>query len=180
MCIRDSAGYLVRQKLLKQTEDIFYLKHQEIGLLLSGKLKSPMQRIDQRRGHESLFRKMRFEELYAGLPYPVLEESQLDSKGAVVSQGKADGKVKLIRSLEDAKRLEPGDIMICQYTDIGWTPYFTIISGLITEIGSALSHGAVVAREYGIPAIVNYGNALSHFKEGQILSIDTGRDPVIE
>ena len=176
----DIAGYLVRQKLLKQTEDIFYLKHQEIGLLLSGKLKSPMQRIEQRRGHESLFRKMRFEELYAGLPYPVLEESQLDSKGAVVSQGKANGKVKLIRSLEDAKRLEPGDIMVCQYTDIGWTPYFTIISGLITEIGSALSHGAVVAREYGIPAIVNYGNALSHFKEGQVLSIDTGRDPVIE
>ena len=94
----------------------------------------------------------------------------------MVSQGKVKGKVRLIHSLDEAATLEPGDIMICKYTDIGWTPYFSIIGGLITEIGSVLSHGAVIAREYGLPAVVNYSNALTIYKEGQLIEIDTVKD----
>ena len=63
--------------------------------------------------------------------------------------------------------------MICEYTDIGWSPYFAIIGGIITEIGSPLSHGAVVAREYGIPAIVNMKGAMNKFEDHQEIRIDT-------
>jgi rifampicin phosphotransferase len=75
--------------------------------------------------------------------------------------------------MEEADKLEKGDIMVCQYTDIGWSPYFAIIGGIITEIGSPLSHGAVVAREYGIPAIVNMHGAMDKFKDNDEVEINT-------
>ena len=81
--------------------------------------------------------------------------------------------------MEEADKLEKGDIMVCQYTDIGWSPYFAIIGGIITEIGSPLSHGAVVAREYGIPAIVNMQGAMEHFKDGEEVLMDTSSDNLI-
>jgi pyruvate,water dikinase len=62
--------------------------------------------------------------------------------------------------------------MVVSFTDIGWTPYFSLIAGLITEIGSPLSHGAVVAREYGIPAVVSAKGARSFIKTGDMVSLD--------
>ena len=61
---------------------------------------------------------------------------------------------------------QPGDILVVNYTDVGWSPYFPLISGLVTEIGGLLSHGAVVAREYGLPCIVNVRKATSLLKTG--------------
>ena len=69
--------------------------------------------------------------------------------------------------------------MIASYTDVGWTPYFSGISGLVTEIGSTLSHGAVVAREYGIPAIVAVREVKNHIRTGDTLTID-GKKGIIE
>ena len=65
--------------------------------------------------------------------------------------------------------------MVASFTDIGWTPYFSIIAGLITEIGSPLSHGAVVAREYGIPAVVGAKGAKKFISDGDIVSLDGNR-----
>ena len=62
---------------------------------------------------------------------------------------------------------QPGDILVVNYTDVGWSPYFPLISGLVTEIGGLLSHGAVVAREYGLPCIVNVQKATSLLKTGE-------------
>jgi pyruvate,water dikinase len=82
------------------------------------------------------------------------------------------GKVRIIHSLEEADQLQEGEIMVASFTDIGWTPYFSIISGLITEIGSPLSHGAVVAREYGIPAVVGVKGARNILKDGEEILLD--------
>jgi len=68
--------------------------------------------------------------------------------------------------------------MVASFTDIGWTPYFSIISGLITEIGSPLSHGAVVAREYGIPAVVGAKGARKFLHNGDRIRVDGKRGMV--
>ena len=65
--------------------------------------------------------------------------------------------------------LEPGDILVTAYTDPSWSPLFVVITGLVTEVGSLMSHGAVIAREYGLPAVVGVENATR--------LIETGTDP---
>ena len=69
-----------------------------------------------------------------------------------------------------------GEIMVARFTDIGWTPYYSVVNGLITEIGSSLSHGAVVAREYGLPTIVNVKGATKILKNGDhiVMNADKG------
>ena len=172
---------LMHDDLLNTKEDIFYLKHKEIGLLIEGKMKSPNKHIQERKKLDTLYSKMSFHEVYFGHPFPIKNTiHQKGNKGTVVSQGKVRGKVKVVRTLNDADKLVKGDIMICEYTDIGWSPYFAIIGGIITEIGSPLSHGAVVAREYGIPAIVNMKGAMNKFEDHQEIIIDTTQQNVVQ
>lgn len=171
---------LVEKGLVADQDSIFYLRHSEIMSLVSGQLKEAKQIVEQRKQFDQLYLKMTFQEVYFGHPYPTNRvQNEGDNIGTVVSQGKVKGKIKIVRSLEEADKLEKGDIMVCQYTDIGWSPYFAIIGGIITEIGSPLSHGAVVAREYGIPAIVNMQGAMEHFKDGEEVLMDTSSDNLI-
>ncbi|HET9921846.1 MAG TPA: PEP-utilizing enzyme, partial [Ktedonobacteraceae bacterium] len=71
-----------------------------------------------------------------------------------------------------AMRLTSGDILVTQATDPGWTPVFPLISGVVLEIGGQLSHGAIVAREYALPAVVNVQGAMQHIKDGQMIVVD--------
>lgn len=171
---------LMKDALINAKEDIFYLQHKEIGQLIRGELKEPFKLIQERKNLDSIYSKMSFKEVYFGHPFPIINTTQHgNNKGTIVSQGKVQGKVKIVRTLEEADKLEKGDIMVCEYTDIGWSPYFVIIGGIITEIGSPLSHGAVVAREYGIPAIVNLNGAMNKFEDNQEVLIDTSQEEVV-
>ena len=69
-------------------------------------------------------------------------------------------------------RLSSGDILVTQATDPGWTPVFPLVSGIVLEIGGQLSHGAIVAREYGIPAVVNVQGAMQTIQNGQMITVD--------
>ena len=89
-----------------------------------------------------------------------------------MSNGTVQGKVRIVHTLSDADNLEEGEIMVASFTDVGWTPYFSVIAGLITEIGSPLSHGAIVAREYGIPAVVGAKGAKQFLKTGDVILLD--------
>jgi len=68
-----------------------------------------------------------------------------------------------------------GEILICPYTDIGWAPYFPLAAGVATELGGLVSHGAVVAREYGIPAVAALRNATSVFQTGDLVLLDANK-----
>jgi rifampicin phosphotransferase len=172
---------LENNELIDDASDLFYLTHHEIGLLLHGELDKSSQIITDRKRLNHVYSKMSFNEVYYGHPYPVNNQSsEGTSQGTVVSQGKVIGKIKVVRSLDEADKLEKGDIMVCQYTDIGWSPYFAIIGGIITEIGSPLSHGAVVAREYGIPAIVNMHGAMDKFNDNEVVEINTDEQEFIK
>ena len=73
--------------------------------------------------------------------------------GLPVSAGTVEGRARVITDIAQAD-LEPGDILVTAYTDPSWTPLFVAIKGLVTEVGGLMTHGAVIAREYGLPAVV--------------------------
>ncbi len=176
----DLALLLHKQGALAEVEDIFYLTHDEIKEMIEGGKQDYAAIIKNRRALDPLYAEMNFQEVYFGHPYPT-ESANVEgnNKGTVVSQGKVRGKIRIVRNLSEADKLEKGDIMVCEYTDIGWSPYFAIIGGIITEIGSPLSHGAVVAREYGIPAIVNMHGAMDQFEDGEEVVMDTSAEELI-
>ena len=87
-------------------------------------------------------------------------------KGTPICRGKYTGVAKVITKVSDAKIIEQGDILITISTDIGWSPYFPLLGGVVTELGGLISHGAVVAREYGLPCVVGAEGATNVFKTG--------------
>jgi rifampicin phosphotransferase len=91
--------------------------------------------------------------------------------GSPVSAGIVEGRARVILKLEEAK-MDKGDILVAPYTDPGWTPLFPLAAGLVTEVGGLMTHGAVVAREYGIPAVVGVDNATCRIQDGQKIRVD--------
>ena len=91
--------------------------------------------------------------------------------GVAISPGVVQGKVKVLRSA-DEKKLLPGEILVTRATDPGWTPLFINAGGIILEIGGALQHGAVVAREYGLPCVSGVDGAIDKLKDGQLVEVD--------
>jgi len=88
-----------------------------------------------------------------------------------ISPGVVQGRVKVLQSANE-KKLLPGEILVARATDPGWTPLFINAKGIILEIGGALQHGAVVAREYGIPCVSGLDDATSILKDGQLVEVD--------
>ncbi len=101
--------------------------------------------------------------------------SQQRLQGMGISSGVVTGPVRIVRSLEDSHRLRPGDVLVTRATDPAWTPLFLNAAGLVMELGGMLSHGAVVAREYGLPAVVNVGDATRRLHDGQTVTLDGRR-----
>jgi pyruvate,water dikinase len=91
--------------------------------------------------------------------------------GLPVSSGVIEGRARVILKMEDAD-LEGGDILVTSFTDPSWTPLFVSIRGLVTEVGGLMTHGAVIAREYGLPAVVGVENATKLIKDGQRIRVD--------
>ena len=182
--VRKSYRILAKQMtgegLLDDEDQIYFLSHEEIGLLLNDHSPGWKIKAGNRRDILPELDKLVFNEISFGIPEPLIQEittkiSDGQLKGTPVSGGLVEGRARIIHSLDDAEQLQEGEIMVASFTDIGWTPYFSIIGGLITEIGSPLSHGAVVAREYGIPAVVGAKGAKKFFKDGDLILLDGNR-----
>jgi len=105
---------------------------------------------------------------------PITEEQKgtYILKGTAASGGRVRGKARIALDPREAAKLRSGEILVTQATDPGWTPVFPLISGLVLEIGGQLSHGAIVAREYGLPAEVNVPGATHLIQDGQIIVVD--------
>ena len=83
-----------------------------------------------------------------------------------------EGIARVAHTLQEAAALQPGEILVTPITDIGWTPYFSLIAGLVTDLGSSVSHGAVIAREYGLPCVVNTRQGTRFIQTGDKLKLD--------
>ena len=108
-------------------------------------------------------------------------ESQPDSreiKGFAASNGVAEGVARVVKSVDEIGRLRHGDILVCQVTNPTWAPVFQKIAAAVSDIGGSMSHAAIVAREYGLPAVVGTGTATQAIKDGQRIRVDGGRGVV--
>ena len=116
----------------------------------------------------------------------VWEASKLlvfDSKGDVLkgvsgSPGTAVGKTCLISTPTEFYKMQKGDVLVCRLTDPEWTPLFTLASAVVADTGSALSHAAIVAREFNIPAVLGVGFATAKFKDGDMITVDGNKGEV--
>ncbi len=176
------AHLLVNAHYLEDIDQIYFLTHEEIRDLINGDT-SLIAKTNTRRKTFEYQQELSFDDIYVGEPLPdtSIEEDDISScslKGVPVCIGEVEGIVRIVNSITDAKKLHKGEIMVAKFTDIGWTPYYSNISGLVTEIGSSLSHGAVVAREYNLPTIVNVKKATKKLHNGDKIRLDASKGTI--
>ncbi|HEV2580647.1 MAG TPA: PEP-utilizing enzyme, partial [Ktedonobacteraceae bacterium] len=160
-------------------EDVFFLTIAEVEKMATGAdpaakgANLPALIADRRLAYEYWFTVVP-PEVIGSNGQAVLDEEEQGTtlEGIAVSGGRASGIARIVLDPRDAARLRAGEILVTQATDPGWTPVFPLVSGLVLEIGGQLSHGAIVAREYGIPAVVNVQGAMRRIQDGQLVTID--------
>jgi phosphoenolpyruvate synthase/pyruvate phosphate dikinase len=108
---------------------------------------------------------------FFGVPPPIADD-HTTIRGSCGSPGKATGPARIVRSLAGAGKLQPGDVLVVVTTAPPWTPLFATACAIVSDTGGILSHCAVVAREYGIPAVVGTGDASSVLHDGQMIEVD--------
>lgn len=175
------ASLLVAGHVLPDTDLVYFLTHDEIGRLVNGDASLVSLAVRRRKAY-SIQNELSFDDTYLGKPIADvfdIEKGDGVLKGVPVSNGECEGIVHIVNSAEDANQLQKGEIMVARFTDIGWTPYYSIVNGLVTEIGSSLSHGAVVAREYGLPAIVNLNGATKILKNGDHIIMNASKGTIV-
>jgi pyruvate,water dikinase len=106
------------------------------------------------------------------------EEDTKELKGFAACNGVVEGTARVVKSVEEIGRLQQGDILVCQVTNPTWAPIFQKISAAVSDIGGSMSHMAIVAREYDLPAVVGTGKATQKIKDGQRIRVDGGRGVV--
>jgi pyruvate,water dikinase len=126
---------------------------------------------------------LEFDDVSVGRPVPLIARPQVGVTGDQIigrpaSRGTVEGVVRVAKSIVDARDVQRGEILVAPVTDVGWTPYFTVIAALVTDIGSSVSHGAVVAREYGLPCVVNTLVATQSLRTGDRVRVDGDRGVV--
>jgi len=174
--------------LLQQYGDIFYLEFTEIKTIVSGSQDLDItQKINDRRQHFTDYQTLTIPSLVYGFNPPDLGISAIPFdrlsqpnriQGIGASQGIVEGVIKRVKSFQSLPQIlatiDRQTILVVPYTDSGWAPLLAQAGGLIAEVGGQLSHGAIVAREYGIPAVMNVSNALSLFQDGDRVRLDGG------
>ena len=179
----EEAGHLVRAHVLREKEDIFYLTFQELhDVLRTNQVDDQLirQREDAFRSYQALTppRVLTSDgEVIAGA-YRRDDMPAGALVGLPVSAGTIEGRARVILDMAEAD-LEAGDILVTAYTDPSWTPLFVAIKGLVTEVGGLMTHGAVIAREYGLPAVVGVEHATRLIRDGQRIRVH-GTDGYVE
>jgi pyruvate,water dikinase len=179
----EEAARLARAHVLREQEDIYYLTFQELReVVRTSKLDD--QIVSKRKAEHQLNWKLTPPrvitsdgEIVAGA-YKRADLPAGALVGLPVSSGVVEGRARVLSDMADAD-LEDGDILVTAFTDPGWTPLFVSIKGLVTEVGGLTTHGAVIAREYGLPAVVGVENATQSIKDGQRIRVH-GTDGYIE
>ncbi|KQV51923.1 phosphoenolpyruvate synthase [Massilia sp. Root335] len=176
------AGRLVRGGVLDRPDDIFYLRFDELREVVRAG-RADRGRIAARRAefaaHERLVPPRVLtsdgEGLFGTVDHPGLPAGAL--AGLAVSAGTVEGRARVVTDIAAAD-IASGDILVTTYTDPSWTPSFLTVAGLVTEAGGQMSHGAVIAREYGLPAVVAVQDATRRISDGQRIRLDGTRGVV--
>jgi phosphohistidine swiveling domain-containing protein len=160
------AQNLKSKNLIEDTNEIFFLKISELEKVIEGDLsKEKINNLISKRTKKTYCK-------VKEVTPPIIQQEAKDLKGLGVSRGIIKGRAVVMHTLAEMRKLKHGDILITKIIDSSWTPIFNVISGLVTEVGGMLSHGAVVARELGMPAIVGLKNATKKIPENVEIEIN--------
>lgn len=175
MALLKEAEHLVQANVIREKEDIYYLSFEEFHEAVRTN-KTDDAVISKRKEEYKFFEKL-------NPPRVITSDGEIVTgrynrknlpadciAGLPVSSGVAEGRARVVLNMEDAN-LEDGDILVTSFTDPSWTPLFIAIKGLVTEVGGLMTHGAVIAREYGLPAVVGVENATKLIKDGQRIRV---------
>lgn len=187
-------GNIIRQNgLFKNAEDVLFLKYSEIEHLSAWHVPALIREVIRQRKNQYT------EDMKASLPesfhlpsgkyysFEKMKSLEINKApemqkcilaGFSACEGKVIGRVRILKDITSIGMIEKGDILVTKQTDPGWAPAFPIISGLILERGGMLSHGAIIAREYGIPTLVGVKDATTRLTDGQRVLLDADRSVV--
>jgi pyruvate,water dikinase len=169
------AERLVKAGVIRDKGDIYYLTFEELqDVVRTQTVDQPL--IEQRQAEFKHFERLSPPRVLTSDGEVVVGRYKRENlpEGAIVglavSAGVIEGRARVLFSMEDAD-LESGDILVTPFTDPSWTPLFVAVRGLVTEVGGLMTHGAVIAREYGLPAVVGVENATRLIKDGQRIRV---------
>jgi pyruvate,water dikinase len=182
--LMQEAGRLVDAGVVREPEDVFFLTFQELQ-----EAARTHAAVDDR----LIAARQEAHEAYRALTPPRVLTSEGEAlagawrrddvpagalTGLAVSAGTIEGRARVILDMADAE-VEPGDILVTAFTDPSWSPLFVAVKGLVTEVGGLMTHGAVIAREYGLPAVVGVERATTLIRDGQRIRVH-GTDGYVE
>jgi phosphohistidine swiveling domain-containing protein len=170
---------LKEKDILKNQDDIFFLRYEEIMPVVQGNSDFDIHQVITARQAEydkncsvtppdTVFGKFDPDNYIPDM----IDEHAQELRGLGVSPGIATGKARVILRADTDEQLLAGEILVAPFTDPGWTPYFVPAAAIVMDEGGVISHGSIVAREYGIPAVVNVGSATKIIKTGQKIRVD--------
>jgi pyruvate,water dikinase len=191
--VLEAARRLVAAGKIDEESDVFLLEYAELQDAIRGGAGDLRELVQRRKVEREENRNLAPPEAL-GTPPPVQEENPMLSKffgarpeknpdprvinGNGASAGKTTGTARVIMSLDDAERLNHGEVLVCPATMPPWTPLFAVASAVVTDHGGVLSHTAIVAREYQIPAVVGTKVGTSLIKDGSTITVDGGEGTV--
>jgi len=170
------AERLVRDRVIRDAEDVYFLTFEELREVVRTRSLDP-RIVDERRDAYAFYDKLTPPRVMTSEGEIVTGSYRRDHLptgalvGIPVSTGVIEGRARVVTRMEDAA-LEEGDILVTAFTDPSWTPLFVSIKGLVTEVGGLMTHGAVIAREYGLPAVVGVEGATKRIADGQRIRVN--------
>lgn len=177
------AKKLIQKGCINELEDIYYLYFDELRAIVNGQ-KFDYSIISKRKKDYENFAKLTPPRVMTSDGEIITGEYETSNfpentlPGVPVSAGVVEGRARIVKNLKDSF-LSEGDILVTEFTDPSWTPAFVSVKGLITEVGGLSTHGAIIAREYGLPAVVSVRDATKLIKEGQLIRLN-GSEGYIE
>ena len=177
------AEQLIQGNVIHEKEDIYYLTFEELREAVRTNTLD-YQIVSKRKNEYKLYERLIPPRVITSDGEIITGEYKRENlptgaiAGLSVSSGIIQGRARVILNMEDAE-IEAGDILVTSFTDPSWTPLFVSLKGMVTEVGGLMTHGAVIAREYGLPAVVGVENATKLIKDGQRIRVN-GTDGYVE
>ncbi len=173
---------LAERGALAKPDEIFYLEPKEIEAAMKGDAADLLSRVQKRKAEWEFWSQRRPPESIGGDAEGKPRHGDAADgviRGVAASRGLVTARARVLADLGDADRLQPGEVLVCAMSSPPWTPLFAIAGGVVTDSGGILSHPAIVAREYGIPAVVGAQLATQRIPDGALITVD-GTNGIIQ
>jgi pyruvate,water dikinase len=165
----------VQEGRLNDPLDIFFLELDEVRAMVKAPhpgesylARAAARRLDM----EAMAKVLPPETIFGTTPPPAVADSGRRLNGIATSRGSYFGPARIVLGISDFHKVRRGDVLVMPYSDVGWSPLFVRAGAVVSDSGGILSHASIIAREYGIPAVVSVANATSLIHDGQIVMVD--------